>query len=246
MEVEQCASVLRSGPASTATFDYEQAVAMIRSWPSPMSVENETRLERLRNITLILILESQPPWRWLLPLGRGKLAEYLPADARQVFDSAGLYGASDDPNVRSWWDSVAQRIRAGSDESHLQVGRAGEDLTIAHEKRILAEGGRGDLRPELVGFEDTTLGYDVSSFTISGAAVRPKFIEVKTTEMRPLRFTFTSTQWAAALRLQPTYFVHVWHLPTAELVEISFAELSTAIPENRGRGNWETAIITWQ
>ena len=111
---------------------------------------------------------------------------------------------------------------------------------------MLAAVGRPDLLPEFVGFEDTTLGYDVSSFTVSSSNVQPKHIEVKSTERRPLSFSFTSTQWAAAQRHGSTYFVHLWHLPTEELVEISFDELSTAIPENRGRGSWETVIVVWR
>ena len=238
--------MLRSGEASTATFDYGHALRMIRACPRLLEIRDGARSERLREIALTLVLETSPPWKWLISLGRGRLAGFLPPDAKQVFDSAGLYGGSDDLTVRSWWDKLAQIIRTGSDESHLQTGRKGEALTMAHETRVLAEAGRADLRPEFVGFEDTTLGYDVTSFIVSGDVIQPKYIEVKSTEVRPLRFSLTSTQWAAAQRLNSTYFVHLWHLPTEELIEISFAELSPSIPRNCGRGNWETAIITWE
>jgi hypothetical protein len=246
LRLEECVAVLRSGEASTATFDYDHAVTMIRACPRLLKIQDGTRSERLREITLTLVLQTSPPWKWLIALGRRHLAEYLPADAKQVFDSAGLYGASDDLTVRDWWDTLARLVRTSSDESYLEVGRSGEDLTMAHEMRLLTEAGRSDLRPDLVGFEDTTLGYDVSSFAVAGDIIRPKYIEVKTTEIRPLRFSFTRTQWAAAQRLTTMYFVHLWHLPTEQLIEISFAELSTSIPQNRGRGKWEAAIVTWE
>jgi hypothetical protein len=243
--LEQCASVLRAGPAVTATFDYDYAIAMFRACPRLQEIQSGTRTERLRETTLALVLVTNPPWKWLIPLGRRRLAEFLTPDAKQVFDSAGLYAGSDYLAVRLWWDSLAQMIRTTSGESHLQTGRTGEDLTMAHETRVLAEAGRPDLHPEFVGFEDTTLGYDVRSFIVTGDVVRPKYIEVKATEIRPLRFSLTSTQWATAQRLRSMYFVHLWHLPTKELIEISFAELSSSIPENRGSGNWETTIISW-
>ncbi len=246
LRLEECVGVLRSGEASTATFDYDHAVTMIRACPRLLETQGGTRSERLREMTLILVLQTSPPWKWLIPLGRRHLAEYLPANARQVFDSAGLYDTSNDLTVRNWWDNLAQLVRTSSAESYLEVGRSGEDLTMAHEIRLLTNAGRPDLRPDLVGFEDTTLGYDVSSFTVTGDIIRPKYIEVKTTEIRPLRFSLTRTQWAAAQRFTTMYFVHLWHLPTEQLIEISFAELSTSVPQNRGRGKWETAILTWE
>jgi hypothetical protein len=245
IELQHFATVLRSGPASESTFDYDQGIAIIRACPEVLRLRDSPRVQRLREIILALILHSNPPWKWLIPLGRGYLSQYLPPDAKQVFDSADLYGASDDPVLRSWWDNLAQEIRSASAESSLHVGRTGEDLTIAHESRILVEAGRPDLRPELVGFEDSTLGYDVDSFTITASGVAPKRIEVKTTEVQPLRFSFTKTQWAAAQRHTSNYFVHLWHLPSKQLIEINFVELSTAIPQDRGRGKWETAIISW-
>ena len=246
LQLEQCPALLLSGPALTATFDYDYAIAMFRFCPRLLEIQDGSRMERLRAIILTLVLQTEPPWKWLIPLGRRRLAEFLPPNAKQVFDSAGLYAGANDLALRFWWDNLARIIRSSSDDSHLQTGRTGEDLTIAHEVRILAQAGRPDLRPELVGFEDTTLGYDVSSFIVADNAVQPKYIEVKATEMRPLRFSLTSTQWAAAERLKMNYFVHLWHLPTEELIEISFAELSTSIPQNRGSGNWGTVIIGWE
>jgi hypothetical protein len=182
---------------------------------------------------------------WLIPLGRGYLAGHLSPDAKQVFDAAGLYGPSDDPIVRAWWDGVAQIIRGASTDSRVNLGRRGEDLTVDREKRALSEAGRPDLHPQAVGFDDNTLGFDVRSFTLAASGVRAKYIEVKTTESRPLRFYFTRTEWRAAERYGGDYFVHLWHLPSNGLVEINFDELSAHIPLDRARGEWETVIVSW-
>jgi hypothetical protein len=243
--LDRSADVLRSGPASVSNFDYDRAIALARTFPVLLRISAGPRTQRLRDIALALVLQLDPPWKWLISLGRRHLSQYLPDDARQVFDSAGLYGDSDDPTIRCWWDGLSQSVRAASNEANLGIGRAGEDLTLAHERRILMLAGRHDLRPEHVGFEDTTLGYDVNSFILADTAVQPKYIEVKATEAKPLRFSFTRNQWVAAERHASSYFVHIWHLPSQELTEISFAELATTIPQDRGRGKWDTTVVTW-
>src|SRR5207249_5545943 len=121
IELQHSATVLRSGAASESTFDYDQGVAIIRACPEVLTLQDTARVQRLREIILALVLRSNPPWKWLIPLGRGYLSQYLSPDAKQVFDSADLYGPSDDPVVRSWWDNLAQKIRSASAESNLHV-----------------------------------------------------------------------------------------------------------------------------
>lgn len=244
--LERCAAVLRAGLASASTFDYEQAIAIMRHCPAIVRIDDGPRVTRLRAIVSALVLHVGPSWKWLLPLGRRYLSGHLNPDAKQVFDVAGLYGSSDDPLVRAWWDAVAHSIRGESGESRMDLGRCGEDLTVEREKGILAGAGRGDLRIEPFGFEDNTLGYDVRSFTVAGGKVRPKYIEVKATERHPLRFYLSRNEWQAAERYGDDYFVHLWHLPSKELIEISFGQLSIHVPIDRGRGEWERAIINWE
>lgn len=246
LDLERAAAAMRVGPAARSGFDYEQAAAVLHEFPALSGIDDGPRAPRLRSIVSALVLHVSPTWRWLIPLGRGYLAGHLTADAKQVFDAAGLYGPADDPAVRAWWDGIAQVIRGTSADARLDVGRRGEDLSVAREIRVLAEADRNDLEPASVGFEDNTLGYDVRSFTIAGAEVRPKYIEVKSTENLPLRFYLSRGEWRAAERYGDDYFVHLWHLPSETLTEISFAQLSAHVPLDRGSGAWETTIIPWE
>jgi hypothetical protein len=246
LALERSASVLRAGPVSACAFDYDQAIAIIRQCPAIVSINEGPRLTRLRDILSTLILHIGPSWKWLVPLGRGYLAGHLSPDAKQVFDAAGLYGPSDDPSIRTWWDGLAQIIRGVTANSKMDLGRRGEELSVEYEMRVLAEADRADLYPEAVGFEDNTLGYDVRSFTVTSSSVQAKYIEVKTTESRPLRFYLSRSEWRAAERYGSNYFLHLWHLPNKQVVEISCGELSRHVPIDRGRGNWEKVIVCWE
>ena len=67
------------------------------------------------------------------------------------------------------------------DHRNRELGLAGEKVVVDHERRWLAERGRGDLaeRVRHVSIEiGDGLGYDIESFTLEG---EPKPIEVKTT-----------------------------------------------------------------
>ncbi|CAN5530658.1 hypothetical protein BH10ACI4_BH10ACI4_38820 [soil metagenome] len=244
--LNRAVSILRAGPVSASGFDYAQAMAIIEKCPEVLEVAEGTRTMRLRIFIYTLILQIAPSWKWLIPLGRSYLANHLSPDGKQVFEAAGLYGSSDDPEVREWWDRLAQLIRGISAQSNLDLGRRGEYLTIAHERDTLSRAGRSDLEPSAVGFEDNTLGYDVQSFSVQGATVRPKYVEVKTTERDAMHFYLSRNEWRAAERYGDDFFIHLWHAPTERLFEINFEQLSGHIPGDQGSGLWETVIIAWR
>ncbi|MEZ8049274.1 MULTISPECIES: DUF3883 domain-containing protein [unclassified Vibrio] len=70
---------------------------------------------------------------------------------------------------------------ADIDEKNRNLGLAGEELVIAHEKQFLIKKGLTDLAEKIVHVAKKTdyAGYDVKSFDENGTE---KFIEVKTTE----------------------------------------------------------------
>lgn len=79
-------------------------------------------------------------------------------------------------------DAVARKFDvAGRDERNRELGRAGEELVLHHEREQLDRCGRSDLARSVrwVADEDGDgAGYDIASFTPEG---RPRLIEVKTT-----------------------------------------------------------------
>lgn len=244
IDLDRLAAALRAGSVAYASFDYQQAVDLLRECPGITATIGGPRVERLRELLSSLVLQVAPSWRWLVPLGRGFLAEHLSAEARQVFEAAGLYGPAGDSAIREWWDRLAHTIRGASDDSRVAAGRRGEELTVTYERAALNAAGRPDLLVEAVGFEDNTLGYDVRSFVIGKGDCRPKYIEVKAGADSPLRFFLTRNEWRAAERHTSDYWLHAWHLPTRTLTEISFMELSTHVPADRGRGEWEVVVCS--
>lgn len=86
------------------------------------------------------------------------------------------------PNEVERLQQVARKSdTAGRDERNRALGRAGEELVLAHERAALISAGRQDLAQKLkwVSEEDGDgAGYDIASFTLEGA---PRLIEVKTT-----------------------------------------------------------------
>lgn len=70
---------------------------------------------------------------------------------------------------------------AGKDERNRVLGRAGEELVLAHERTTLTQAGRPDLAREVrwVSDEDGDgAGFDIASFKPDGS---PRLVEVKTT-----------------------------------------------------------------
>lgn len=81
---------------------------------------------------------------------------------------------------------------AERDERNRVLGRAGEELVLAHERSSLRLAGRSDLAREVLWVSEEVgdgAGYDIHSFTLDG---RPRLIEVKTTngwERTPFHIT---------------------------------------------------------
>jgi hypothetical protein len=70
---------------------------------------------------------------------------------------------------------------AGKDERNRALGRAGEELVLAHERTTLAQAGRPDLAREVRWISDEDgdgAGFDIASFKPDGS---PRLLEVKTT-----------------------------------------------------------------
>ncbi|WP_106797458.1 DUF3883 domain-containing protein [Rhizobium sp. H4] len=70
---------------------------------------------------------------------------------------------------------------AGRDERNRALGRAGEELVLAHERATLSAVGRGDLAQKVRWISDEEgdgAGYDIESFTPNGKA---RLLEIKTT-----------------------------------------------------------------
>lgn len=92
---------------------------------------------RLRRTILDYIDIEEPFWLQTASFGRTKLLRFTGPSIGQVFLEAGLTdGQSDD--VVQFWDSLSARARGQKNDCLLAIGRDGERLTIAREKRAQA------------------------------------------------------------------------------------------------------------
>lgn len=238
-------AALREGPAADAALDYDTASQMLDAVPLDRVNLGGERTARLRGYLTALIAHASPTWRWLIPVGRRRLADHLEPEVFQVLVAAGLYGEAT-PEVVRWWDAAASEARSLRDQTRGETGRIGERLTSRYERERLDAAGLQSLAVEIVGFEDNTLGFDVRSYSIGGTKPRPKYIEVKATERTPPDFYMSRNEWKAAERLRDDFYIHLWHLPTEQLYEIPFEAMLSNIPLDQGSGEWDSLLCRWK
>ncbi|MFA5965987.1 MAG: DUF3883 domain-containing protein [Sphingomonas sp.] len=108
------------------------------------------------------------------------------------------------PDELAQMTGIARRFDvAERDARNRALGRAGEQRVLAHERATLASGGRADLARDVRWIseeEGDGAGYDIASFTPTGAA---RLIEVKTTngwERTPFHITRNELAVAEARR----------------------------------------------
>ncbi|MEZ8120895.1 DUF3427 domain-containing protein [Vibrio splendidus] len=97
---------------------------------------------------------------------------------------------------------------ADIDEKNRNLGLAGEELVIAHERQYLISIGLADLADKVVHVakKDDYAGYDVKSFDDNGAE---KFIEVKTTEKTiGTAFFISRNEVEVSRELDDSYWVY--------------------------------------
>tara|TARA_R110002073_G_scaffold5409_1_gene33305 strand:+ start:10318 stop:11172 length:855 start_codon:yes stop_codon:yes gene_type:complete len=125
-------------------------------------------------------LARRPAWRtgdW------GELAVREEAVAPALrFDPAPEASNRPPPDEQEQIAAIVRKFDvAARDERNRQLGKAGEDCVLQHERTILRDAGRDDLarKARWVSHEDGDgAGYDIASFDDRGA---PRLIEVKTT-----------------------------------------------------------------
>ena len=123
--------------------------------------------------------------RWLA-LNQLPLPDRTPkglADASELyFDPPPTLRNAPPPDETEQMMAVARRFdAAGRAERNRELGRAGEELVLKHEKASLRAHGLHDLAEAIRWTSDEDgdgAGYDIASFTTEG---RPRLIEVKTT-----------------------------------------------------------------
>jgi len=192
---------------------------------------------RVRRALLDYIDVMRPPWIQNATFGRAKVIAFAGSDISQLFVEAGLAHGTD-KDVIDFWDELAARARGQKGVRLNAVGRAGERLTIEHEKK------RTGREPKWISIDSNADGYDVLS--VAGPADdRHLSIEVKTTRIgRAGSFYLTSNEWERAL-LMDMHAFYLWDLSSVSpsLAALSKADIGPHVPFDRGDGRWESVEI---
>ncbi|MBF7155073.1 protein NO VEIN domain-containing protein [Bacillus albus] len=184
-----------------------------------------------------LIEEFKPSWSYLIHKGRKEAFQYFPTNVKQCFKEAELIN-SFDPDVIKWWDILASIARGKQQDTQLEVGRIGEELSLVYERNRIRK------NPVWQSVESNLSGFDILS-CVSSIDMTPLKIEVKTTTISSELFTFyvTRNEWNVA-ELSQHYYFHLWILgKEPELFIIDKMDLVDHIPLNQGCGYWENAKV---
>lgn len=198
----------------------------------------------LRSSIAFLIDREQPWWRKLFPSGRSHVAGALSENEWQAFSDAGLFESPPSPAVMAWWYAIQSKVRAEQDTTLSEQGGGAELLTLDFEiKRLQALG--ISAKPELRGFEDNSLGYDVKSFDPGADSPVARLIEVKSSHSSPPRIFLPRREWTAALKYGAAFRFYLWWGPAPKLAVFTTKQMATHIPQDHGEGEWQEVEITF-
>lgn len=223
-----------------AYHDYEAAL-VLHGWIDERT-DHDAIPAFFRQILSVLIERLNPWWVRFACFGRERLRAALTVNEAQCFEAAALFSDMPDEAVMTWWDTLAQAVRADDDLSRLLQGREAEQLTIAYETQRLSLLGITTL-PRWVALDDNSAGYDVHSFDPGAVEPVAKLIEVKSCARRPSEIFLTRNEWETAIEREPNYRFHIWILPERELIELRPSDVANHVPQDRGNGMWQIVRI---
>tara|TARA_Y100001954_G_scaffold233254_2_gene286181 strand:+ start:21104 stop:21892 length:789 start_codon:yes stop_codon:yes gene_type:complete len=181
----------------------------------------------------------KPSWSKLLPGGRTQTLMCLNKDVFQCFKEAGLTEKPPSKSIVSWWDRLASRARGQRDAMLLEVGRAGELLSINYETSRVGSA------PKWQAIESNADGYDLLSY-VSRADNTRLSIEVKSSTQAIDRASFhlSKREWRHASST-PNYHLHLWAQveDQPQLAVLEAADLLIHIPKDVGSGEWTSSAI---
>lgn len=184
----------------------------------------------------------RPLWGRIITLGRSVFVQKLSRDEVQCFRLAGLLEDPPSRHIISWWDRVAAIARLRSDQEKMVRARQAEEMSLAHEKRRLAQLGINQ-PPVWMSIEDNTAGYDIQSFDPGSEGPIARLIEVKSTIASPLRFWLSRNEWETAKKFGSAYHFHIWDLQGPQLHERTTEDIRPHIPTDNERGKWANVQI---
>lgn len=198
--------------------------------------ENSPR--RLRQALLDYVEAVRPPWAKFALDGRMRTLMFAPSELAQVISEAYLAEGYED-EVVDFWDRLAAIARGQNHTKLSEIGRRGERLTLAYEKR------RTGVNPVWRSIESNSDGYDVMS-VVSNDDNTQRQIEVKASTYGLSGVLYlTRNEWDTTETMQHHTF-HLWDLQREDDPKIAIVPrqaMSAHVPEDRGYGTWKEVEI---
>jgi hypothetical protein len=170
----------------------------------------------------VLLLRDPPTWVAWWQGDPTDLERVVPAEQRRLMEESGLFPVpgSDDAGGWGWWRALERvPLPEQTAADRKVIGNAGEELTVAFERRRLTDQGYPELAGEVtwVAQQSDAYGFDVLSFAGDDLealdATVPIAIEVKSTTLpatETFRFFLTHHEWETAEALGDRYVIYLW------------------------------------
>lgn len=183
--------------------------------------EDEPPQEARRLFMSVLLLRDPPPWVAYWQGDPGSLDLVVPERERRSLREAGLLpplDGSDELVGWSFWRALGRvPLMEETAAQRKLIGNAGEELTVAYERRRLTAEGYPELAGQVrwLAQESDAYGFDVLSFAGQSepAPETPIAIEVKSSSLPAttyVRFFLSAHEWETATELGDRYLIHVW------------------------------------
>lgn len=186
-----------------------------------LGTEDEPSVEARRFFVSILLLTDPPAWVAYWQGDPSALDLVLPqGERRTLLDLELLPSPQANEDLRSWafWQALRRvPLVAATAAQRKIIGDAGEELSLAYERRRLQEEDLPDLaaRVQWVSRESDAYGFDILSFKGRRGSKPDEnlAIEVKSSALPRgnwIHFFLSAHEWEMAAELGERYVVHVW------------------------------------
>ncbi len=196
---------------------------------------------RLRRALLDYVEVVRPPWTMFALDGRKKTLGFAPIEFGQSMTEAYLAEGYDD-EVIEFWDRLAAIARGQQDIRLSSIGRDGERLTLAYERK------RTGRDPVWRSIESNADGYDVMS-VVSSEDHAQRQIEVKASTMGLAgSMHLTRNEWDSTDTMVHHTF-HLWNLKdmtAPKLAIVARATMELHVPHDNGAGAWKEVEIPFR
>lgn len=205
----------------------------------PEFIVNLDNPKEIRNSLSILISNSQFDWVYYFPSGREAVKSALTRNEFQVFRNAELFVETPSLEIVSWWDEIANKLRAQVRDNSY---REAELRSLLLERKLLESLGC-PYEPSWVALNDNSLGFDIRSYRFAENEWIPFAIEVKSSSTNKLRFFLTRNEFNLAMRMKTNYALHYWAHDSEVPITLSHDQIFENTPKDSGIGKWDSMLI---